>query len=153
MSKEYTAEDVEYMRMAIDEGKKCSSVESAYNVGAVIVKDGKILSRGFSRQLPGNTHAEQCALITLAGELGEDAARGATMYTTMEPCSKRLSGNVPCVNRILDSGIATVFVGVAEPPNFVQCTGMEELANHGLKVVQIKELEDECKALNIHLAK
>ncbi|KAJ1953667.1 hypothetical protein GGI12_005966 [Dipsacomyces acuminosporus] len=150
---EHAAQDVELMRLAIAEGAKCSSVETAYNVGAVIVKNGRVLSSGYSRQIPGNTHAEQCALITLHEQMGEDAAKGATMYTTMEPCSKRLSGNKPCVERVVEAGIAKVFVGIAEPPNFVQCTGIEELRNRGIEVVQIKELEDECRQLNKHLAK
>ncbi|KAJ1719289.1 hypothetical protein LPJ53_005925, partial [Coemansia erecta] len=147
------------MRLAIEQALKCTDVDTAYNVGAVITgKDGQILSTGFSRQLPGNTHAEQCALMALqntanSDEQFADTLKNATMYTTMEPCSKRLSGNVPCVKRILGSGIGKVFVGIMEPPNFVECSGVEELETAGVTVVHISELEQECKSLNSHLIK
>ncbi|ORX66731.1 hypothetical protein DL89DRAFT_305234 [Linderina pennispora] len=148
---EYTQQDIAFMRMAIAEARNCTSVESAYNVGAVITDGTQVLSTGYSRQFPGNTHAEQCALMALADK--NISTANTTMYTTMEPCSTRLSGNVPCVKRVLNAKIARVFVGVAEPPNFVHCTGIEELRNHGVQVIVISELEDECKALNCHLAK
>ncbi|KAJ2439855.1 hypothetical protein GGF42_007821 [Coemansia sp. RSA 2424] len=150
MDKQYSDRDVELMRMAIDAAKKCTSVSTAYNVGAVIASSDKtqVLSTGYSRQLPGNTHAEECALTNR-----HYIPRGCVMYTTMEPCSRRLSGNTPCVTRILNSSkIAKVFVGVREPSNFVQCTGMEELARHGVDVVHIAELEQECQKLNQHLS-
>ncbi|KAJ2705981.1 hypothetical protein FB645_001958 [Coemansia sp. IMI 203386] len=154
-SAEYSLRNVELMKMAIEQGRKCTSVDTAYNVGAVIVdNENKVISTGYSRQFPGNTHAEQCALISLEEKHGDSLGRvleNAAMYTTMEPCSKRLSGNVPCVQRILNTPIKTVYVGVMEPPNFVQCTGAEELLKHGLRVVHITELEDECRNLNKHL--
>ncbi|KAJ1644512.1 hypothetical protein J3B02_000224 [Coemansia erecta] len=153
---EYTPRDVELMKMAIEQGRKCTSVDTAYNVGAVIVDSkGKVISTGYSRQFPGNTHAEQCALMTLEEKFGENLDKvleNATMYTTMEPCSKRLSGNVPCVQRILNTKIKKVVVGVMEPPNFVQCTGTEELLNHSVDIVHVTELENECKDLNKHLS-
>ncbi|KAJ2496222.1 hypothetical protein GGH96_005990 [Coemansia sp. RSA 1972] len=146
---EYTERDVELLRQAIEQAKLCTSVDSAYNVGAIIAdQNGSVLSKGYSRQLPGNTHAEQCALDTL--DKTQDL-RSATLYTTMEPCSKRLSGNTPCVQRILDAGIMRVVVGVREPPNFVQCTGVELLEQQGTSVVFITELETECRQLNQHL--
>ncbi|KAJ2758822.1 DRAP deaminase, partial [Coemansia nantahalensis] len=95
----YSECDVALMRAAIECAKKCASVDSAYNVGAVIADaEGEVLSTGYSRQLPGNTHAEQCALEALGAleERGMLASAGAALYTTMEPCSKRLSGNAPC---------------------------------------------------------
>ncbi|KAI9467895.1 CMP/dCMP deaminase zinc-binding protein [Coemansia mojavensis] len=145
----YTLQDKKLMQAAIDCGKQCSSVESAYNVGAVIADaNGAIISTGYSRQLPGNTHAEQCALLNLPDS---QQLADASLYTTMEPCSKRLSGNVPCVSLILQSGIKRVFVGVREPPNFVNCTGAEELQAEGVEVIYISELEDECRELNRHL--
>ncbi|KAJ2899460.1 hypothetical protein IWW38_000981 [Coemansia aciculifera] len=151
-AKSYSSRDVELMRMAIDAAKQCTNVETAYNVGAVICSSDKtrVLSTGYSRQYPGNTHAEECALMSLPKNI---SLKDAVMYTTMEPCSQRLSGKLPCVARILESGrIAKVFVGVREPPNFVlQCTGMEELAKRGVHVVHVDELETECRLLNKHL--
>ncbi|KAJ2023259.1 hypothetical protein IWW57_004189 [Coemansia sp. S610] len=150
MADTYSSRDVELMRMAIDAGKACTSVDTAYNVGAVIASGDKqrVLSTGYSRQHPGNTHAEECALLAIADSKDLPSS---VLYTTMEPCSRRLSGNKPCVARILESGIKWVYVGVREPPNFVQCTGAEELTQKGVAVVYIAELESECRKLNQHL--
>ncbi|KAJ2356002.1 DRAP deaminase [Coemansia sp. RSA 2618] len=132
-------------------GQKCINTDRAFNVGAVIAdqRTGSILSTGYSRELPGNTHAEQCALTSLnaTNYNGNDLA----IYTTMEPCSRRLSGNKPCVERIVEAGISKVFVGVREPSNFVVCTGVAELEKRGVRVVVIEELESECRELNRHL--
>lgn len=134
----------EFMKMAIAQAKLCQPVDTAYNVGAVLTtKDGQLLSTGYSRELPGNTHAEQCCLMKLA-QVPEDAA----IYTTMEPCSRRLSGNEPCVSRLLKAKISKVYVGVREPTKFVEnCTGIEQLREAGVEVVCMEELEDECRAL------
>ncbi|KAJ1727242.1 DRAP deaminase [Coemansia sp. Benny D160-2] len=154
---EYTEKDVELMRMAIDEGCKCVNVETAYNVGAVITtKDKEVLTTGYSRKYPGNTHAEQCALMDLeklkeSPETQETPLENLIIYTTMEPCSTRLSGNWPCYKRILESNIDTVFIGVMEPPVFGKFTSVEELINNGIKVIHIKELDKECKDLSSHL--
>ncbi|KAJ2075430.1 hypothetical protein GGH13_000622 [Coemansia sp. S155-1] len=146
------AGDVELMKKAIEEGKRCTSVNTAYNVGAVIASGDKqkIISTGYSRQYPGNTHAEECALLAIANKK-EKVPETSVMYTTMEPCSRRLSGKQSCVDRIIKSGIRLVYVGVREPPNFVQCTGVEELTKKGVKVVHIAELEAECRKLNEHI--
>lgn len=111
-------ETCKYMDMAIEEAKKSEPTPTAFCVGAVLVNSGKILSTGFSRELPGNTHAEQCALE----KFGEDVPEGTELYTTMEPCSLRLSGNEPCLDRIIKQKgkICTVFVGVMEPSTFVK---------------------------------
>ena len=92
-----------YMEQAISEAEKCGPTKTAFNVGAVLVNGTKVLSTGYSRELPGNTHAEQCALEKYFVENGgqRDVPPGSVLYTTMEPCSLRLSGNEPCVQRIL----------------------------------------------------
>jgi pyrimidine deaminase RibD-like protein len=86
--------------------------------------------------LEGNTHAEQCALSKLASahDISETDLSSiltetvnATLYTTLEPCGKRLSGNKPCVQRIIDTrktdsraGVRKVVFGAKEPGTFVQ---------------------------------
>ena len=63
----------------------------------------------------------------------------------MEPCSHRLSGNVPCVDRIIQAGkIGTVVVGVAEPDTFVaENTGRKKLRDAGIEVLHVGGLETE----------
>ncbi|AMD22128.1 HGL212Wp [Eremothecium sinecaudum] len=137
-----------YMEMAIAEAKKCTPVKSAFSVGAVLVNGLEVLSTGYSRELPGNTHAEQNALEKYFNRTKESQVPpGTILYTTMEPCSHRLSGNEPCVQRIIDQqrNIATVFVGLMEPDNFVKHNKSKVLlAKHDIEYVRIPGYEDEC---------
>lgn len=68
------------------------------------------------------------------------------MYTTMEPCSLRLSGNMPCVQRVLQTGITKVYIGVQEPTDFVECEGTRLLRDCGRQVwvVEAPGLAEEC---------
>lgn len=97
---------VELMKIAIRQAQKCQHVSTAFSVGAVLASaSGCIITLGYSRELPGNTHAEECCLLKLSSL---DSARGATMYSTMEPCGERLSGSTPCATRLKECGIARV---------------------------------------------
>ncbi|ODQ52672.1 hypothetical protein SAICODRAFT_30508 [Saitoella complicata NRRL Y-17804] len=65
----------------------------------------------------------------------------------MEPCSERLSGNKPCTDRILDYGkevFNSVYLGVKEPSDFVECKGVRKLKDAGIQVVHVQGLEEEC---------
>lgn len=135
-----------YMEMAMDEARKCEGTQVAFSVGAVLVKDNQVLSTGFSRELPGNTHAEQCALEKyFAKHNVTDVPQGSVIYTTMEPCSERLSGNLPCTDRILNSSIRTVFVGVVEPKTFIaNNVGRQKLEDAGIEYIHIPGYEKQC---------
>ena len=122
----------------------------------------QILATGYTLELEGNTHAEQCCLnkfATAHGKTDADlpgifAARRAeeretlVLYTTMAPCVTRLSGAVPCTDRILAvSGIDIVVVGVGEPETFVDgaktAQGQVRLEEGGVQVVRVEGLEEE----------
>lgn len=135
-----------YMEMAMDEARKCGGTETAFSVGAVLVKDDQVLSTGYSRELPGNTHAEQCALEKyFSANNVQDVPEGTVIYTTMEPCSERLSGNLPCTDRILKTSIKAVFVGVVEPKTFIENNvGRKKLADAGIEYIHIPGYEKEC---------
>ncbi|BGP53893.1 hypothetical protein JCM8202_006086 [Rhodotorula sphaerocarpa] len=156
-------EHVRFMRLALAEARKSVYIPSAFCVGAVIVSSAahptspsEPIATGYSRELPGNTHAEQCALDKLpAAKVGsgststapenataDDLLEGASIYTTMEPCSQRLSGNVPCVQRILATGIKRVFMGVEEPKDFVECEGTRLLREAGREVYVVVDPTD-----------
>lgn len=82
--------------------------------------------------------------------VGEVLPGAAVIYTTMEPCSLRLSGNTPCADRIIGTkkgnnrGIRKVYVGVKEPETFVgENKGRAKLANAGIESIHIPGLEDE----------
>lgn len=130
-----------------------------YRVGAVLVDLGaggvSITETGYTLELEGNTHAEQCALSKLAAKLGVDEGAGLAaamegrphaLYTTMEPCSFRMSGNKPCVERVLEhrGWIKSVYVGVVEPKVFVEENdGRARLERAGIEVVHVPGLEEE----------
>lgn len=145
------AKHVAYMEQALLHAKRAIPVHTAYNVGCVIVDPStdEVISTGFSRELPGNTHAEECALHKLVTRTAE----GCDLYSTMEPCSKRLSGKTSCCARIIRHRIRRVFIGSLEPDAFVECEGVRLLreANITVVFVQSKDLRERCWALNEHL--
>ncbi|KAJ3216704.1 DRAP deaminase [Dinochytrium kinnereticum] len=141
--------DAFYMTRAVEEARQSEPVETAYCVGAVLVRKGAantndpnaIISTGFSRELPGNTHAEEVCLLKLSNL---DSARGATIYTTMEPCSTRLSGKKPCCEHLVNAGVERVVVGCREPTVFVaDCKGTDFLAQHHIRVEYMPEFQGE----------
>lgn len=96
-------------------------------VGAVIVKDGVIVGEGY-HQVFGGPHAEVHALRQ-AGE----AARGATCYVTLEPCN-HTGKTPPCVDALLNAGIARVVVAATDPNPLVNGQGIARLRAHGVQV-------------------
>ncbi len=109
-------------------------------VGAVVVKDGKIIAEGWHRQA-GTPHAEVHAL-NMAGDL----AAGATLYVTLEPCS-HFGRTPPCVNKILDSGIKRVVAAMEDPNPAVAGRGFEILRSNGVEI-ETGLLENEARKLN-----
>ena len=109
-------------------------------VGAVVVKDGRIISAGWHRQA-GTPHAEIHAL-NMAGELAE----GATLYVTLEPCS-HFGRTPPCVNKIIDAKIKRVVAATVDPNPKVAGRGIEILRNAGISV-DVGILQDDAQKLN-----
>lgn len=97
-------------------------------VGALVVRDGVIVARGFTA-VGGRPHAEAIALA----EAG-DAARGATLYVTLEPCSHH-GATPPCVDAIISAGIARVVTAIEDPDPRVAGRGHEILRAAGIEVV------------------
>ena len=94
-------------------------------VGAVLVRDGEIVGRGYT-QPPGQSHAEVVALR----EAGE-AARGAALYTTLEPCSHH-GRTPPCTAAIIEAGVAEVHTAMLDPNPNVLGGGMAILVEAGV---------------------
>jgi len=69
---------------------------------------------------------------------------GADVYTTMEPCSVRLSGLAPCADALISARVKRCIIGVGEPSDFVTCEGARKLEQNGIQVVWMKDLEEEC---------
>jgi diaminohydroxyphosphoribosylaminopyrimidine deaminase/5-amino-6-(5-phosphoribosylamino)uracil reductase len=96
-------------------------------VGCVIVKDGRIVGRGWT-QPGGRPHAEPQALQQ-AGE----AARGADVYVTLEPCAHH-GKTPPCAQALIDAGVARVFVATQDPDPRVQGRGIQMMEQAGIDV-------------------
>lgn len=122
-----------------------------------------VLARGYSRELPGNTHAEANALAKARDlspeQLSEmfptsadnkpnidDVLAHTDVYTTLEPCSVRTSGLAPCADALVAAKVSRCFIGVREPEDFVQCEGAQRLKAAGCQVIWLKGLEGECLA-------
>lgn len=97
-------------------------------VGAILVsREGHVISRGWT-QPGGRPHAERIALET-AGR----AARGATLYVTLEPCS-HFGKTPPCADAVIEAGVARVVAAIADPDPRVSGRGLERLRAAGIEV-------------------
>ena len=114
-------------------------------VGAVVVKDGKVVGQGWHHRA-GTPHAEVHALKD-AGE----AARGATIYVTLEPCN-HTGLTPPCTRAVLEAGIKRVVIGALDPNPRVAGGGMQFLRQQGLDVMEGCR-RDECRMLIAPFAK
>ena len=110
------------------------------SVGAVVVKDGEIVGEGFSQPPPGD-HAEVVALR----QTGE-SARGAAMYVTLEPCA-HFGRTPPCVDAIIEAGVAEVHYTMADPDRQVEGGGGRKLEAAGI-AVHAGEGEAEARRIN-----
>jgi diaminohydroxyphosphoribosylaminopyrimidine deaminase/5-amino-6-(5-phosphoribosylamino)uracil reductase len=127
-SRESKAADQRFMQLALTLGRRGQGrTWPNPAVGAVVVKDGAIVGRGWT-QPGGRPHAEPEAL-SRAGE----AARGATLYVTLEPCS-HIGKSPPCVDAIVAAGIARVVSAIEDPNPEVAGQGHAKLRAAGIAV-------------------
>ncbi len=120
--------DIFFMKAALElaeKGRGCTSPNPM--VGAVVVKDGKTVGKGW-HEFAGGPHAEVNA-INDAGE----SARGADLYVTLEPCN-HYGRTPPCTQKILESGISRVIVAMNDPNPDVKGGGNEYLRAKGISV-------------------
>ena len=153
--------DERFMRLAIKEASRALG-RTAPNptVGAVVVKNGRILAKGFHRAA-GLPHAEIEALKELEArswklEKKQTGSRkspqlpasGCTLYVTLEPCSSH-GRTPPCTDAIIAAGIARVVYGATDPDKRHRGRASRILKKKGLKVTE-GILSEECAALNAH---
>ncbi|MGM0502839.1 MAG: bifunctional diaminohydroxyphosphoribosylaminopyrimidine deaminase/5-amino-6-(5-phosphoribosylamino)uracil reductase RibD, partial [Bacillota bacterium] len=133
--------DKDYMKRALELASQAKGDTSPNPlVGAVIVKDGKIIGQGYHHYAGGN-HAEINAL-NQAGEKAE----GATLYVNLEPCT-HFGKTPPCSDAIVESGLARVVIAMEDPNPKIAGAGIEKLKNAGIEV-EVGILEEEAKVLN-----
>ncbi len=136
-----TERDIYYMRMAMELAENGHGfVHPNPYVGAVIVKDGKVIGKGW-HTCYGKLHAEREAFANLS-----ESAEGATMYVTLEPCC-HYGKTPPCTEAIIENRVARVVVGLLDPNPKVAGKGIEILRNAGIEV-ECGLLEQELKEQN-----
>ncbi|EGS30534.1 riboflavin biosynthesis protein RibD [Peptoniphilus sp. oral taxon 375 str. F0436] len=131
--------DQEFMKEAIQEALKGQG-QTLTNplVGAVLVRDGKIISRGYHEKF-GSSHAEVNCLRDMD-------AQGATLYVTLEPCS-HYGKTPPCVDLVIEKKVKRVVVGELDSNPQVRGRGIQKLKEAGIQVT-CGVLEEECHAMN-----
>jgi len=135
------AADERFMRRTLELAAKALGRTSPNPVvGAVIVRNGRIIGEGFHRRA-GLPHAEREALRRIT-----ETARGATIYVNLEPCS-HYGRTPPCADALIEAGIKRVVVGMVDPNPLVQGRGLRRLRRAGIAVAT-GVLREECERLN-----
>lgn len=133
--------DPSYMRRAIELALTAKGHTNPNPlVGAVIVKDGRVIGEG-CHQKYGGLHAERNAIKSL-----NESAEGATIYVTLEPCC-HYGKQPPCTLAIVEAGISRVVIGSRDPNPLVSGKGTAYLREHGIEVIE-DYLRDECDEIN-----
>ncbi|GBD38804.1 Riboflavin biosynthesis protein RibD [bacterium HR37] len=137
--------DQKYMSLALRLARRAEGMTSPNPVvGAVLVKEGKVIGRGYHKKA-GFPHAEIEALLD--AEKKGYRVSGSTLYVTLEPCCHRDKRTPPCVEAIIRSGISRVVVGTLDFNPKVKGKGIEILAREGIDV-RVGILEERCREIN-----
>jgi diaminohydroxyphosphoribosylaminopyrimidine deaminase / 5-amino-6-(5-phosphoribosylamino)uracil reductase len=111
------------------------------NVGCVIVREGRVVGRGVTAAR-GRPHAEAVALAQTGA-----AARGATLYTTLEPCAHASARGPTCSDLIVETGVARVVIAVRDPDTRTDGAGASRLRHAGIDVVESVEAGPAARAM------
>jgi pyrimidine deaminase RibD-like protein len=127
-SRDAVAPDLQrrFMEMAVEEARKSKPEDDGVHpmVGAVVVKDGEVLATAHRGEMGKGDHAEFTALEK---KLRDRPIAGATVYTTLEPCTRRGPKKVPCVERLIARRVRRVVIGTPDPNRTVYGEGWAKL--------------------------
>jgi diaminohydroxyphosphoribosylaminopyrimidine deaminase/5-amino-6-(5-phosphoribosylamino)uracil reductase len=133
------------MRQALEQARLAHGSTSPNPwVGAVIVADGRVAGEGYTRP-PGGPHAEVVAL----GQAGR-AARGGTLFVTLEPCSHH-GRTPPCTDAIIAAGIGKVVLSIEDPDPRVSGSGRRQLESAGITVEEGDGAEESARLLEAYI--
>jgi diaminohydroxyphosphoribosylaminopyrimidine deaminase/5-amino-6-(5-phosphoribosylamino)uracil reductase len=137
-------DDLKFMKIALKLSRRgVGRTEPNPLVGALAVKDGRILSSGFHRAF-GDRHAETMALEHMT-------VPGATLYLTLEPCS-HFGKTPPCVDLIIAKKVRRVVMAMEDPNPLVNGSGIRKLQEHGIETL-VGLCRDQAEQVNRHYLK
>jgi pyrimidine deaminase RibD-like protein len=140
-------DDRKFALLAIEEARKSIPEDERIHpkVGAVIVKGGKIVGEAHRGENP-KSHAEY---IALEGKLSDDLVAGATVYTTLEPCTTRTDPKIPCAQRLVERKVARVVIGMLDPNPEIRGLGEQLLSEAGIETQLFpKDLRAQVEEMN-----
>lgn len=127
------ARDVDFMTLALEQARACVSEDgrNSPRVGALVVRDNALLACGYRGELKAGEHAEY---TVFERKLRDVNLSGATLYTTLEPCTKRGLGKTACLERVLARGLGRVVIGTLDPNPSIKGEGVMRLREAGIAV-------------------
>jgi pyrimidine deaminase RibD-like protein len=125
-------DDRRFALLAIEEALKSVPEDGRPHprVGAIVVKDGNVLAKAHRGEKP-KSHAE---FVALEDKLSQDLVAGATVYTTLEPCTTRKHPKIPCAQRLIDRKVRRVVIGMLDPNPDIRGRGDQVLSEAGIEV-------------------
>ncbi len=144
-----SADDQEYMSRAVNQSRMSQPCATAYRVGAVVVTADGTVYEGYTHENSPTSHAEQEA-VRKAERCGANL-HGATIYSSMEPCTSRKSEPESCSQLIIRHRFARVVFALYEPSHLAICEGASMLVNHGITVAVMPSFADEVRQINSHI--
>jgi riboflavin-specific deaminase-like protein len=141
--------DIKLLMRAMDNSRQSNAAGDRYRVGAVLVTREGAAFDGYTGETAPENHAEE-EVIAKALTAGADL-KGATIYSTIEPCTIRGSKPESCTALLIRHGIGRVVFALREPDRFVRCEGVRMLTDAGIEVSEVADFAPDVIRINSHV--